>query len=247
MGRATCASPPSTAPACASCSARSTARMPRPPRNTAPAKSTKAIEVAYETNPPPCRSRQRAEVAVRPSGRPQPADLRGPRHAPEEPARDLTSATWRTSSASASSWSARRCASSSRNSANPVRRQEERADRAPGGEEAAPDPARQGQVSGVIATPTRSSTALGILAGGQARRLGGLDKAMARYRGQTLIARTLAAAGKGFAQVMASYNGTNAGALSDQVRRGARPAARLPRSPRWHRGAARDGCAATGC
>lgn len=65
--------------------------------------------------------------------------------------------------------------------------------------------------------PTRAQVALGILAGGQARRLGGIDKALARHRGQTLIARTLAAAGEGYAQVLASYNGANAGDLPAEV------------------------------
>jgi molybdopterin-guanine dinucleotide biosynthesis protein A len=54
---------------------------------------------------------------------------------------------------------------------------------------------------------------LGILAGGQARRLGGIDKALAQYRGATLAQRTLDAIGSGFAQQLASYNGLGEAAL----------------------------------
>jgi molybdopterin-guanine dinucleotide biosynthesis protein A len=54
----------------------------------------------------------------------------------------------------------------------------------------------------------RSQVALGILAGGQARRMGGIDKALARHRGERLIDRVLAGAGEGFAQVLVSYNGS---------------------------------------
>ena len=93
---------------------RSTARMPRRRSEFSTAEVTKALEVAYETNPPPVVRGHVAEAALRPSGRRQSADLRRPRHAPEAPVRELSSATSRTSSASASSWSARRCASSSR-------------------------------------------------------------------------------------------------------------------------------------
>lgn len=59
----------------------------------------------------------------------------------------------------------------------------------------------------------RAQVTLGILAGGQARRLGGIDKALAHHGGEALIVRTLAAAGGGFAQVFASYNGASADAL----------------------------------
>jgi molybdopterin-guanine dinucleotide biosynthesis protein A len=54
----------------------------------------------------------------------------------------------------------------------------------------------------------RAEVALGILAGGQARRLGGIDKALAHYQGQPLIHRTLAALGAGYAEAIISYNGT---------------------------------------
>ena len=70
---------------------------------------------------------------------------------------------------------------------------------------------------GMPSKPGRSQLVLGVLAGGQARRLGGIDKALARHRGQTLIARTLAAAGGGFEQVLASYNGKNADQLPAEV------------------------------
>jgi molybdopterin-guanine dinucleotide biosynthesis protein A len=59
----------------------------------------------------------------------------------------------------------------------------------------------------------RGHVALGILAGGQARRLGGADKALARHRGQTLAQGTLAALGDGFAHVLISYNGASAALL----------------------------------
>jgi molybdopterin-guanine dinucleotide biosynthesis protein A len=54
----------------------------------------------------------------------------------------------------------------------------------------------------------RSQVALGILAGGQARRLGGIDKALAHYQGQPLAHRTLAALGEGYAEAIISYNGS---------------------------------------
>jgi molybdopterin-guanine dinucleotide biosynthesis protein A len=53
----------------------------------------------------------------------------------------------------------------------------------------------------------RSQVALGILAGGQARRMGGIDKALVRHRGERLLDRVLEAAGAGYAQVLVSYNG----------------------------------------
>ena len=53
----------------------------------------------------------------------------------------------------------------------------------------------------------REQITLGVLAGGQAQRLGGTDKAFVEFKGQPLLTRTLAAMGGGFAQVLASYNG----------------------------------------
>ena len=61
--------------------------------------------------------------------------------------------------------------------------------------------------------PTRDRIALGILAGGQARRLGGADKAMAQLLGQPLLLRTLAALSEGHSQVLVSYNGDNSAVL----------------------------------
>jgi molybdopterin-guanine dinucleotide biosynthesis protein A len=55
-------------------------------------------------------------------------------------------------------------------------------------------------------TLARRDVAVGILAGGQARRLAGADKAMAQHRGLSLLARTHAAIGSGFAQYLLSYN-----------------------------------------
>jgi len=52
----------------------------------------------------------------------------------------------------------------------------------------------------------RPQVALGILAGGQASRMGGVDKAMARHAGESLAARTLAALGSGYATALLSYN-----------------------------------------
>jgi molybdopterin-guanine dinucleotide biosynthesis protein A len=52
----------------------------------------------------------------------------------------------------------------------------------------------------------RGDVALGILAGGQALRLGGVDKALVEHRGGALLARTLAAMGTGYAQCLLSYN-----------------------------------------
>jgi molybdopterin-guanine dinucleotide biosynthesis protein A len=65
---------------------------------------------------------------------------------------------------------------------------------------------------------SRRDVTLGILAGGQARRLEGADKAMALHQGGTLLARTLAALGPGYAQVMLSYNREPSAALSAMLR-----------------------------
>lgn len=52
----------------------------------------------------------------------------------------------------------------------------------------------------------RDQITLGILAGGLGQRLGGVDKAFVSLQGQTLLARTLAAMGEGYAQVLVSHN-----------------------------------------
>jgi molybdopterin-guanine dinucleotide biosynthesis protein A len=62
-------------------------------------------------------------------------------------------------------------------------------------------------------TIARPLVVLGILAGGQARRLGGADKALALHHGEALAERTLRALGGGFAQILLSYNGASAQAL----------------------------------
>lgn len=51
----------------------------------------------------------------------------------------------------------------------------------------------------------RDRITLGILAGGQGRRLGGVDKAFIEYCGEPLIFRTLKALGGGFAENLISY------------------------------------------
>jgi molybdopterin-guanine dinucleotide biosynthesis protein A len=51
----------------------------------------------------------------------------------------------------------------------------------------------------------RSSISLGILAGGQGLRLGGVDKAFVEYRGRTLLSRTLEALGGGFREILISH------------------------------------------
>lgn len=53
----------------------------------------------------------------------------------------------------------------------------------------------------------RGQITLGILAGGRALRLGGVDKAFAEYRGQSLLARTLDAMGEGFCETLVSHPG----------------------------------------
>ena len=52
----------------------------------------------------------------------------------------------------------------------------------------------------------RSQVALGILAGGQASRLDGADKAMALRHDERLLDRCLASLGDGYAQRLLSYN-----------------------------------------
>jgi molybdopterin-guanine dinucleotide biosynthesis protein A len=65
----------------------------------------------------------------------------------------------------------------------------------------------------------RSEVALGILAGGRAQRLGGIDKALARYEDTALVERTLAALGAGYAQAMISYNGDAHAQLPAELQR----------------------------
>jgi molybdopterin-guanine dinucleotide biosynthesis protein A len=64
----------------------------------------------------------------------------------------------------------------------------------------------------------RGQVALGILAGGQALRLEGADKALVRHRGEKLLDRTLAALGAGFAQCLLSYNRAPSNELPTAVR-----------------------------
>lgn len=66
--------------------------------------------------------------------------------------------------------------------------------------------------------PKRQRITLGILAGGQARRLGGADKAVAQFLGQPLLARTLAALGDKYGQVLVSYNGSDAEVLNGSAK-----------------------------
>ena len=63
----------------------------------------------------------------------------------------------------------------------------------------------------------RSQVALGILAGGQARRLGGIDKALARHRGERLVDRCLAALGDGYSRRLLSYNRPDSPGLPSDV------------------------------
>ena len=64
----------------------------------------------------------------------------------------------------------------------------------------------------------RGQVALGILAGGRASRLGGIDKALARHRGERLVDRCLAAMGDGYAPRLLRYNRTEgAGLPADMV------------------------------
>ena len=91
-----------------------------------------------------------------------------------------------------------------------VRGQEERPHRQAAGKASAPDAARQAQVM-----PARDKVTLGILAGGRATRLGGVDKAMLQYRGNTLLSRTVDAAGSGFCATLLSYNGDNSVVVLD--------------------------------
>lgn len=57
--------------------------------------------------------------------------------------------------------------------------------------------------------PARNQISLGILAGGQGLRLGGADKATARFHDVDLLTRTLEAAGSGFLETLLSYNGSD--------------------------------------
>jgi molybdopterin-guanine dinucleotide biosynthesis protein A len=65
--------------------------------------------------------------------------------------------------------------------------------------------------------PTRDQVCLGILAGGRGLRLGGVDKAFAQFDGHSLLARTLAAMGSGYARTLVSYNGREPGAAALRV------------------------------
>lgn len=57
--------------------------------------------------------------------------------------------------------------------------------------------------------PARDQISLGIIAGGQGLRLGGIDKASVLFHGVDLLSRTLAAAGSGFLEMLLSYNGSD--------------------------------------
>ena len=57
----------------------------------------------------------------------------------------------------------------------------------------------------------RGPIALGILAGGRGRRLGGADKALLQIHGVALLSRTLAVMAGHYAQTLLSYNGDPAG------------------------------------
>ena len=53
---------------------------------------------------------------------------------------------------------------------------------------------------------TRAEITLGVLAGGKATRIGGVDKALVEFRGQSLLDRLLANLGAGFFETLLSYN-----------------------------------------
>ena len=53
----------------------------------------------------------------------------------------------------------------------------------------------------------RDQVTLGILAGGRASRLGGVDKALVEYRGRRLLERTLEMAGDGYIARLVSHPG----------------------------------------
>jgi molybdopterin-guanine dinucleotide biosynthesis protein A len=65
---------------------------------------------------------------------------------------------------------------------------------------------------------SRARITLGILAGGQALRLDGADKALRHYQGRPLAQRCLDALGDGFADRLASYNGSAAAELPAALR-----------------------------
>jgi molybdopterin-guanine dinucleotide biosynthesis protein A len=65
---------------------------------------------------------------------------------------------------------------------------------------------------------SRARITLGILAGGQALRLDGADKALRQYHGRALAQRCLDALGGGFAAQLASYNGSHAAELPAALR-----------------------------
>jgi len=64
----------------------------------------------------------------------------------------------------------------------------------------------------------RDTVTLGILAGGQARRLGGVDKAFVEYRRQPLVERCLQAAGNGFAAKLVSHPANDVRFSAQQLR-----------------------------
>jgi molybdopterin-guanine dinucleotide biosynthesis protein A len=66
--------------------------------------------------------------------------------------------------------------------------------------------------------PARDQITVGILAGGQARRLAGADKAGRQFRGQSLLARTLESLGEGFAATLLSHNGVPGAIIPDGMR-----------------------------
>lgn len=64
----------------------------------------------------------------------------------------------------------------------------------------------------------RGQVSLGILAGGQGRRLAGADKAFVEFLGKSLISRTRSSLGEGFAQVLVSYNGYDQRIFDEEAR-----------------------------
>src|SRR5690606_8084952 len=130
--------------------------------------------------------RPRLQAALRAPGRREPADLRDPRHPPEGAA-GFVQALPGELLPQALQAGGHPGADAVPRGRQPVRRQEERTDRATGRAQAPADAPRQARQ--VSAIPAAAEITLGLLAGGRGSRLGGVDKAWIERDGQPQVLR----------------------------------------------------------
>src|SRR5690606_30757778 len=153
-------------------------------------------------------ARSRPQAAFRPPGRRQSAHLRRPRQPPADLAGQLHALP---GELLPQALQAGRHPGAVRvqGGREPLPRPQERAHRAPAGPAQAPDPARQARPlrrGGMADAIARGGLVLGLLAGGRARRLGGLDKAWLQREGQPQVLRLARALAGDVDHVLVSAN-----------------------------------------